>query len=64
MDDAVAWMQHLRALGHPLYGFDESTDWISWATWGPERPARELSIEIALPAYERASVTVTVRPRA
>lgn len=61
IDDVYTFMSQLRALGHPLYGFDESDDFVIWSTWGPERPPRHLHVDVRLPAYEAPVVAVTVR---
>ncbi|MGN6103770.1 MAG: hypothetical protein ACTHU0_01575 [Kofleriaceae bacterium] len=61
IDDVHALMSELRALGHPLYSFDEGDDFAIWTTWGPERPRRELAVDVRFPAYEAPVVTATVR---
>ena len=63
IDDVHDFMSQLRALGHPLYSFDESDDFVTWSTWGPERPRRRLDVDVRLPAYDAPAVTVTVTVR-
>ena len=58
--DALALMRQLRALGHPLYSFDESDDFVTWSTWGQARPRRRLTVEVQPFPYEAPVVTVTV----
>lgn len=61
IEDVLDFMSQLRALGHPLYSFDESDDFVTWSTWGPECPPRHLDVDVRLPAYEAPVVTVTTR---
>jgi hypothetical protein len=60
IEDTYDLMHELRALGHPIYSFDESEDFVLWTTWGPERPPRRLGVRVSLPPYEPPIVTVTV----